>query len=316
MANLDVGLYLGEELGSYGFPDGHPFGPDRLQAFADEARRRELDRKTRVLGPRQAVREELERFHTPAYVDLVQGLSRKGRGLLDMGDTPAFPGCYEAASSVVGAVLDAVERMMAGELRRAFVPIAGLHHARRDRAGGFCIFNDCAIAIETLLQQHKLERVAYVDIDAHHGDGVYYGFEANPALYIADIHEDGRFLYPGTGFAHEIGTGEAQGTKINIPLPPGADDALFHEVWPGLEAFIEQARPQFVLMQCGADSVEGDPITHLGYTAAVHAHVTRAMVRIAEDHAEGRVLATGGGGYDRRSLAVTWCGVVEALLGA
>ena len=112
---------------------------------------------------------------------------------------------------------------MHGECRRAFVPIAGLHHAARDRAAGFCVFNDCGVAIE-LLKRAGLKRIAYVDIDAHHGDGVFYAFEDDPAVIFADLHEDGRYLYPGTGMAEEIGKGAARGMKLNVPLPPGADD--------------------------------------------------------------------------------------------
>jgi acetoin utilization protein AcuC len=311
----EIGIYVGDELGSYGFPDGHPFGPDRLKAFWDEAQRLGLDKQAQILEPVPADREALERFHTTGYVDLVQELSEKGYGLLDHGDTPAFPGCFEAASAVAGTVLDALTRIMKGELARAFVPIAGLHHAHRQRAGGFCIFNDCGIAIETLRQEHGIRRVAYVDIDAHHGDGVLYAFEDDPELFVADIHEDGRFIFPGTGFAGETGRGEAEGTKLNIPLLPGADDSAFHQAWSLVEAFLEQARPEFILVQCGADSVAGDPITHMRFTPAAHAHAVRWLVRLAERTADGRVLVTGGGGYNRENLAVTWCGVVQELLG-
>lgn len=330
--STDVGLYLGQELGRYGFPD-HPFGPDRLEAFASEARRQGLDTRagdaSRTLDPLfgggspprvrcleavSADREALVRFHSSNYIDRVVEMSRRGFGLLDMGDTPAFPGCYEAACLVVGTVLDAVDRIMAGELARAFVPIAGLHHARRDRAGGFCVFNDCGVAIAALLQQHGLERVAYVDIDAHHGDGVYYGFVDDPRLLVADIHEDGRYLFPGTGRADETGTGAARGTKLNIPLLPGATDDDFHQAWSRVEAFVEQGRPQFVLLQCGADSVAGDPITHLAFTPAAHRHATSALMRLAGRHSAGRLLVLGGGGYDHDNLARTWCGVVQAML--
>jgi len=309
-----VGLYAGEELAGYGFPDGHPFGPDRLAAFVAEARRRGLIERTTLLPSVTCGREELERFHTPAYVDRVEELSEIGAGLLDHGDTPAFPGCHEAAARVVGTVLDAAGRIMAGEIARAFVPVAGLHHARRGRAGGFCIYNDCSVAVAVLLEQHGLERVAYVDIDAHHGDGVYYGFEDEPRLFVADIHEDGRFLFPGTGGADESGRGAARGTKLNIPLSPGADDGAFLAAWSRVEAFLEQARPELILLQCGADGLAGDPLTHLAYSTAAHGRATRALCDLACRHAGGRLLALGGGGYDRANLARAWCEVLEQLL--
>jgi len=311
-----VGLYVGEALGSYGFPDGHPFGPDRLAAFKRELERRGLHahESARLLEPVVASREQLERFHQPGYIDRVRQLSEAGSGLLDMGDTPAFPGCYEAAAAVVGTVLDGVERIMAGDLDAAFVPIAGLHHARREMAGGFCIFNDCCVAIETLKSQHGLERVGYVDIDAHHGDGVYYGFVDDPAVIIVDIHQDGRFIYPGTGSAEETGAGPAAGTKLNLPLLPGADDAAFRDAWGRARPFLDERRPRFFLMQCGADSVQGDPITHMAFSPEAHRQATRDVRRLAGAHAEGRLLCTGGGGYDRENLAAAWCAVVEELL--
>ena len=116
---------------------------------------------------------------------------------------------------------------------------------------------------------HGLERIAYVDIDAHHGDGVFYAFEDDPAVIFADLHEDGHYLYPGTGDATECGRGAAEGTKLNIPMAPGADDAAFARAWPRVITHLERHEPQFIILQCGADSLEGDPITHLRYTRCI-----------------------------------------------
>jgi acetoin utilization protein AcuC len=171
------------------------------------------------------------------------------------------------------------------------------------------------VAIETLLQRHALQRIAYVDIDAHHGDGVFYGFESDPAVLIADIHEDGRYLYPGTGSATETGTGVASGSKLNLPVPPAANDAEFYRQWRRVEAFLRDTRPEFIILQCGADSLAGDPITHLAFTEEAHATAAESVCRIAEEMGHGRVLALGGGGYDRRNLARAWTRVVEALAG-
>ena len=151
-----VCIPIGDELGAYGFPHGHPFGPDRLAAFWRAMVQQRLDGRVIRRPPGQASREVLLRFHTEAYVERVAELSRRGSGLLDSGDTPAFSGCYEAAAAVVGSGLDALEQILDGRVDRAFVPIADLHHARRNRAGGFCIFNDCGILIETLRRQHGL----------------------------------------------------------------------------------------------------------------------------------------------------------------
>lgn len=314
--NNKVAVIVSERLARYGFGEGHPFGPDRLAAFVREFEARGLCEKVSKLEPRAGTYEELLAFHTPAYVDLVKERSETGQGFLDAGDTPAFRGVYEAAALVVGATLSASDAIMAGKCRHAFVPIAGLHHAARDHAAGFCVFNDCGVAIELLRSRAGLERIAYVDIDAHHGDGVYYAFEEDPGVIFADLHEDGRYLYPGTGAAEETGGGAAVGSKLNIPLPPGSDDAAFARVWPRVIAHLEKHQPQFIILQCGADSLEGDPITHLRFTAATHGRAARELAALAERLGHGRLLALGGGGYNRANLAQAWSSVVEGLLAA
>ncbi len=308
-----VAVVLSERLARYGFGDGHPFGPDRLAAFVREFGARGLERRVQLLEPRVASDEELRSFHTAQYLQFVRERSEVGSGFLDAGDTPAFRGVYEAAAGVVGATLSAMECVLRGDARRAFVPIGGLHHAGRDHAAGFCVFNDCGVAIE-LLKRGGLKRIAYVDIDAHHGDGVFYAFEDDPAVVFADLHEDGRYLYPGTGKAEERGAGAASGTKLNLPLPPGADDRVFDALWPQVMAHLERYQPQFIILQCGADSLEGDPITHLRLSAHSHGRAARELAALAERCAEGRLLALGGGGYNRANLAQAWNAVVENLL--
>ncbi len=312
--NSPVCVFVGEELARYGFGHGHPFGSDRMQAFWDEALRRGLDKRVRICAPALATQQQIELFHGHDYVERVKFQSQTGEGFLDYGDTPAFPGVYQAAAYVVGTSLAALERVLSGECRRAFVPIAGLHHARRDAAAGFCVFNDCGVVIESLRAVHGVRRVAYVDIDAHHGDGVFYGFEDDPELFCADLHEDGRYLYPGSGAAHERGRGAAAGSKLNIPMRPGADDRDFRAAWPRVESFLRAARPEFIILQCGADSLTGDPITHLQYSAESHRYATTRLCAIAEQYCNGRLLALGGGGYNRANLAAAWTAVLEALL--
>ncbi len=301
-------------LGAYNFGPSHPFGPYRLDAFLDACRREGLSHRFLALPAAVADTGTLCLFHDPAYVEMVRTAESAGLAWLDQGDTPVFPGIYEAAARVVGTTCAAVDRILAGEARRAFVPIAGLHHARRDGAAGFCVFNDCGVAIEYLRRHHGLRRIAYVDIDAHHGDGVFYAFEADPDVTIVDLHEDGRFLYPGTGGADETGRGAAAGTKRNYPLPMGADDVAFARLWPEALAFLRAARPEFVLLQCGADSLHGDPITHLAFTAGVHAQVARDLCRLADDFCQGRLLAMGGGGYNPDNIGAAWSAVVRTFL--
>jgi acetoin utilization protein AcuC len=309
-------VYKGKEIAAYGFGDPHPFGTDRHDVFHKELDDAGLAEFMDEGHPRPALVDELALFHTADYIDKVSRLSAVGKGYLDDGDTPAIKGIYDAASAVVGAVLCAVDEVMHGNYKRAFVPIAGLHHAARDRAAGFCVFNDCGIAVEYLRKNYGLQRIAYVDIDAHHGDGVFYGFEDDPDLIFADIHEDGRYLYPGTGHAYETGRGRAKGTKLNVPMAPGAGDGEFRRAWEQVEAYIDAQKPEFILMQCGADSLEGDPITHLCWTEEAHGYAAAALCRLADKHCEGRIIGTGGGGYNRRNLARAWTRVVQSFADA
>jgi acetoin utilization protein AcuC len=307
-------VYKGEEIAAYGFGDPHPFGTDRHDVFQKELTKADLGEAIHYGHPRPAEVDELALFHTPEYIDKVSRLSLLGKGWLDDGDTPAVPGIYDAASAVVGAVLCAVDEVMHGNHRRAFVPIAGLHHAARDKAAGFCVFNDCGIAVEYLRKKFAVQRIAYVDIDAHHGDGVFYGFESDPDLIFADIHEDGRYLYPGTGASNETGVGRARGTKLNLPIPPGSNDEEFHKAWQRVEAYIEAAEPEFILMQCGADSLAGDPITTLRWTEEAHATAAASLCRLADKHCGGKIIGTGGGGYNRQNLARAWTRVVQSFV--
>jgi len=311
---MNTCVYLGDELASYGFGEEHPFGPQRHHIFEQAFKQQGLDQKVHVLKPVQAKRETIELFHTAEYVAKVIEKSRLGTGFLDYGDTPAFQGIYEAASYVVGSVVDAVDRILANEFSQAFVPIAGLHHAARNQAAGFCAFNDCGVAIE-YLKSRGLKKILYVDIDAHHGDGVFYGFENDPALIFVDIHESGDTLYPGTGDQSESGTGLARGLKLNLPMPAEAGDMLFRQAWQQVEDFLQHIDAEFVLMQCGADSIAGDPITHLKYSPASHAYAVQALKRYAKDRCEGRILAMGGGGYNHDNIARTWTRVVTELVG-
>ncbi|MDG2316929.1 MAG: acetoin utilization protein AcuC [Gammaproteobacteria bacterium] len=312
MSDQVIVIY-GEELAKYGFPNRHPFGTDRYDVFMNELNESPNEASFIRHLSRLAERDEIERFHTSDYIDRVIELSAIGSGYLDAGDTPAYPGVYEAASHAVGGTLNALTAIMEGEIPRAFIPIGGLHHAARNSAAGFCVFNDCGVAIEVAMSVYGLERVAYVDIDAHHGDGVFYGFEEDPRALFADIHEDGRFLYPGTGARSETGRGPAEGTKLNIPMQPGSDDQAFLEAWGEVEAYIEASEPQLILLNAGADSLAGDPITHLEYSENAHGHAAARLRQFADRFCEGRILGMGGGGYNRVNLARAWTRVVESF---
>ena len=244
-----------------------------------------------------------------------EGKVREGHGAIDYGDTPAYPGVYEAAATVAGSAVHGLDTIMSGGALRTFQPIGGLHHARRGAAAGFCVFNDVGVVIDTLRSQYGIQRIAYVDIDVHHGDGLFYPYEEDPDLIYADIHQDGRTLYPGTGHAHETGKGAAKGTKLNIPMLPGMGDKDFFEEWEASwSSTCASSSPEFILFQCGADSLAGDPLAMLQYTPAAHAHAAKSLCALANELAGGRIMGFGGGGYNRANLAAAWCAVLDEFI--
>ncbi len=245
---------------------------------------------------------------------LQKHLRRIGSGYLDDGDTPAFPGAFERGAVFSGTALEGLDRIMTGQTCRTFQPIGGQHHARPSSAAGFCVFNDLGIVIETLRARFGVQRVGYVDIDAHHGDGIYYPYETDPELIVVDVHEDGNFLYPGTGHRHEIGRGEAQGTKINLPLRPGAGDGEFFVAWAEGLSHLRRHTPEFLILQCGADGLADDPMADLRYTPAVHARVARELRVLADEMCGGRLMAFGGGGYKPGNVAAAWTNTLMELI--
>jgi len=310
---------FGDELANYHFGEQHPFGPKRYWAFKEEFESRfinegQLNKKILLQKPQQANETQLALFHTQDYINKVKDLSETGEGYLDCGDTPARKGIYHSARFVVGSTLKAIDLIMKKDCHFAFSPIAGIHHATRNSAAGFCVFNDCGIAIEYLRKKYNTQRIAYIDIDAHHGDGVFYEFEEDPDLCIVDFHQDGASLYPGTGFINETGKGKAIGTKLNIPLPPNSTNKIAKALWKNAENFIDQFKPEFILFQCGADSLAGDPLTQLKLTAEFHTYVTSRLIVLANKHCAGRLLAMGGGGYNLENIKVAWNDVIESMI--
>lgn len=268
-----------------------------------------------VVPASPASRTDTELFHTPEYLDLVRKFSITGTGLLDGGDTPAFPGCYEASLNVVGATLDAVDLVLEGKYAHSANFAGGLHHAGKGNASGFCILNDCAVAIARLRKAFR--KVAYIDLDAHHGDGVMYGFYSDPGVIDIDVHQDGKTLFPGTGSHLEAGSGEACGTKLNLPIPPGsADDVLLDLFNEFALPFLEEAMPEFMIMQCGADGLRGDPLAGLSFTQYGYVKVIEAVHEISHRICMGRLVIVGGGGYDPEATAECWASEYIAISGS
>lgn len=311
----NICIIYGENSLRYSFPQGHPFGRGRSESFIELFRQDTLasSRRIKIVEPILASEDTLLAFHTREYVDFVKKASALGYGTLDQGDTPAFKGIFEAASYVVGSTLLALDLIVRGVVDHGFVPVGGLHHARRGMAGGFCVFNDAALAISVARKKYGLKRILYVDIDAHHGDGVFYEYYDDPEVFIVDIHEDGKFLYPGTGRADETGSNKAEGTKLNIPLKPGAGDEEFGDALRGAEQFIRDSRPHLILFQCGSDGLKNDPITHLGYTPEAHRFAAKLLHKLSHESCNGRIIGMGGGGYNPDNTAKAWMAVVSTL---
>ena len=279
------------------------------------------------VDPPAASQEDVERIHAPAYVRAVRRLSdapvlaaapeAAHWGLAPGGDTPARAGMHEAALAVCGASLTAASLVWEERALRAFCPApAGLHHARAAQASGFCVYNDCALAIRWLLDAGA-ERVAYVDIDAHHGDGVQWLFYEEPRVLTCSVHESGRFLYPGTGGLAERGAGEAVGTAVNVPLPPFAGDAPYlRAIEEVIAPAVRRFRPDVLVTHQGADPHHEDPYSHLQVSLDGLRASYRLMNALAADAAEGRWIVLAGGGYNIDLLARAWTLQLAEMLAA
>ena len=267
-----------------------------------------------ALAPEPAPVDALLRVHLPEYVAAVRRLSADptGRGAMGLGlaDNPAFAGMHEAAATVAGGSLAAMEAILAGRTVHAHHPGGGLHHAMADRACGFCIYNDVALAVVRARAEGL--RVLYVDLDVHHGDGVQALTCGDPGVLTVSLHESGRYLFPGTGFLDELGEGPAAGSAVNMPFEPSSGEAAWlaavRALVPTLAAVFG---PDLVVSQHGADSHAWDPLANLRVTTTAMAEAARVVDAVAHRWAGGRWLATGGGGYDvyrvvPRAWALTW----------
>lgn len=273
-----------------------------------------------------ATDEDIQRVHAPAYVRAVRRYSETPAlaavpeaaqwGLSPGGDTPAFAGMHEAAAGVCGASAAAARAVVEGRADQAFVAGGGLHHAFANRAAGFCIYNDCAVAIQALLDA-GVERVAYIDIDVHHGDGTQWIFFEDPRVLTCSVHESGRYLFPGTGGIVERGVGNAEGTAVNVPLPPFSGDrpylrAIEEVIAPAVMRFA----PQVIVTQDGADPHHADPLAHLQVTMSAFPRVYRTLQLLANEAAGGRWVALGGGGYTFSVVPRAWTLLFAQMTGA
>jgi len=287
----------------------HPESPARLTAVLDALAADRFTALDRREAPR-ATRDELALIHPPAFIDAVMAaIPAAGHGSLDA-DTIVSPGSGEAALRAAGAVVAAVDAVMAGEAANAFCAVRPPgHHAEPARAMGFCLFNNVAIGAVHARRKHGCARVAVVDFDVHHGNGTQAAFWDDPDLFYASTHQSP--FYPGTGDADEVGVGNI----VNVPLPAGAGSAPFRAAYertilPALALF----RPEFLLISAGFDAHRRDPLAQLSLEESDYSWVTERLMAVAGDHAKGRVVSTLEGGYDLTALAASAAAHVSVLM--
>ncbi|WP_159623309.1 acetoin utilization protein AcuC [Ruania rhizosphaerae] len=292
-----------EELLAYDFGAGHPMAPIRLRLTVELLSALGLlsAPEVRVVDAEPASDDELARAHERAYIAAVraasEGVPDRSRGL-GTTDDPIFAGMHEASARIVGATLAGARAVWQEGPARAVSIAGGMHHAMPGRAGGFCIYNDAAVAISWLLAA-GCERVLYLDIDAHHGDGVERAFWDDPRVVTISVHQSGQTLFPGTGFAQDVGGPDARGSAINLALPEGTGDVAWLR---GIEAVagpvVREFAPQVIVSQHGCDTHRRDPQASLDLTIDAQRAAAQMVGRWASEHAGGRWLSTGGGGYD------------------
>lgn len=309
-------------LSAFELAPEHPFKPVRLELTKTLLESAGLLRDDEVVAPGALDEDELLEVHDPRYVAVVRAASRgevprdaMAYGL-GTGDNPIFAGMHDAVARVSAGTRTAIDLVASGAALRAANFAGGLHHALRDRASGFCVYNDLALGIRRAVVHHGM-RVAYVDLDAHHGDGVQWLFYEDDRVLTVSLHESGRYLFPGTGHTYETGRGRGRGASVNVPLEPFTEDASFLEVFDlVVPASLRAFRPDLIVLQAGADTHRHDPLADLGLSLRGMAASYGRMVDLANEITGGRLVITGGGGYDPYdTVPRAWAHAWAALAG-
>ncbi len=298
----------GEDFTRYDFGVGHPMSPIRLDLTARLCRALGVFDHVDIVDVGVPGDEVLATVHDPSYIETVRRLAQGGSSSADgrwgigTEDVPVFPAMHEASARVVAGSIEAARRVWTGEAEHGVNFAGGLHHAMRDRASGFCVYNDASAAIQWLLD-HGAQRVAYVDVDVHHGDGVEACFYDDPRVLTVSVHESGRTLFPGTGWPANNGGPGAEGTAVNVALPPGATDgpwlrAITSVAVPVVRAFA----PDVLVTQHGCDTHRDDPLAHMAVSLDAQRQAAVNLHRLSHEVTDGRWLALGGGGYDIASV--------------
>lgn len=296
----------------------HPERPTRLVAVTTALEETGMLDELVKLAPRRATIEEIAAVHDERYVNRVFELTAEGKPWIDTVDCPICPESYEAARMAAGGVLAGCDAVMGHRVKNVFCAVRPPgHHAEYDRAMGFCLFNNVAVAAEYLLRAHKLKRVAIVDFDVHHCNGTQHMFETRDDVLVISLHEHPAFLYPGTGFEYETGSRAGDGFTLNVPMLPHSDDdtykkAFDEKVLPKLEKF----KPQCILLSTGFDPVRDDPLAHINLSIEYVGEMTRQLAQAAGQLCGGRLVSVLEGGYHLESVVGCTLSHTEALINA
>ena len=311
---MKLALIDTEELHHYSLGLDHPMGPNRVNSALKLSHQLGILDAFELAQPQTASDEILELVHSKAYIQATRaGHSNPTFGIGTV-DNPVVPGLSDVAGRISRGTLDAVRAVWEGTADRAVNLAGGLHHAFPDSMSGFCMYNDAAIAITWLLENTTIERVAYIDFDAHHGDGVEKIFWDDPRVLTISVHESGIYLFPGTGHAHEIGGPNAAGTVINIAVSKHAsDEEWLQSIHAVVPAVLQKFGPELILSQHGADPHRFDPLTDLDISMDAMALAYHSMSSWADQFANGKWVAVGGGGYADSSVARAWTHVLAAV---
>ncbi|QLH75292.1 MAG: acetoin utilization protein AcuC [Methanomassiliicoccales archaeon] len=310
-------FFYSDTMLKYYFGPEHPFQPIRYRRIFDTLTEIGAFGPNLVhLDPPMGTRESLRLVHTDEYINRIEEVCQRGTGYLDGGDTPITETLFEGALAVTGATVACVEAVESGEFQHAMNPAGGMHHAMPERASGFCVFNDTAIAARTAQKKYGTKRIAIIDIDAHHGDGTQEIFY-NEAVLKISFHRFGQYFYPRTGGREDIGKGKGRGYNINVPLPGGTQDDVYLRAYDKVvKAALDAYRPELIIHQFGTDAHFGDCLVDLGLTTKAYERIAEMTHDLAHKHSDGNYVVTGGGGYNIEAVRRTWAIVACTVSGA
>ena len=313
---MRLGWVYHDDFLLHGADGDHPERPDRLRAIVEGLTQEGLLAQMEPLSFTQPNPRELWGVHVPAYVSLVRLACMRGMPFLGCQETRLSPQTYDIAMLAVGGVLAACDAAIGGRVPRSFCAVRPPgHHAEPEVAGGFCLFNNVAVAADYLIRQYGVERVAILDFDVHHGNGTQKCFENRRDVLFASIHEHPANLYPGTGYEEERGVGEGEGYTINVAMPPGSDDAAYRQAFSEkILPRLYEYNPEFVLLSAGFDALGGDQIAHMNLEPESYSWMTEEMVKLAETCCKGRLVSVLEGGYELPLLKRAVTQHVRALM--